>query len=358
MNVSLKAALLLVLAGFLTTACAPTQRVMTFEMPQAPHANRLVWPDPPAPARIVYVGDLVGESNFISSTDDVKSGFRRFLEVLAGVGLDSPPPQVLRRPQSGVTGPDGRIYVTDVGASALFVFDEINGTMDIWSGLAKGLNFVAPTGVAIGIDGQLLVVDSELGEVFVLNSQSGELLNRFGAGVLQRPTGIVVVPEHQLIFVADTQAHDIKVFDRQGQLVDSIGQRGDGEGEFNAPVYLAYQGGKLFIGDVLNARIQVVGVEGRIFNVIGERGLYVGNLTRPKGVALDSDGNLYVVESYYDHLLVFNQQGQLLLPIGGPGFASGRFFLPSGVWVDQHDRIYVADMLNGRVSIFQYIGNP
>lgn len=355
-----RSALLLawLLTVVLVSGCAPAQRVMTFEMPQAQRENRLVWPDPPQPARILYIGDLIGENNFVDASDEVKNGFRRFIEVLAGVGLDRPEPKVMRRPQSGVTGPDGRIYVSDVGASALFVFDEAKGTMDIWTSLSDKVGFVAPTGLAIGMRGELLVADSELGEVFVLDAQSGELLSRFGAGILQRPTGIAVVPEYELLFVADTKAHDIKVFDLEGRLVDTIGQRGEGTGEFNAPVYIAYSDGKLFVGDVLNARIQVIGVEGRVFNVIGERGLYVGNLTRPKGVALDSDGNLYVVESYYDHLLVFNQDGQLLLPIGGPGFASGRFFLPSGVWVDHRDRIYVADMLNGRVSIFQYIGSP
>ncbi|WP_210398087.1 hypothetical protein [Motiliproteus sediminis] len=350
--------LLVTLLAWLTLGCTPAAKIMTFEMPQAPRENRLVWPDPPAPARIVYIGDLIGENNFISAADDVKSGFRSFLEVLAGVGLDEPEPKVLRRPQSGVTGPDGRIYVTDVGSSAVFVFDEAQGTMDIWYSLTDKVNYVAPTGIALAPEGRLLVADSELGEVFVLDSQSGELQSRFGAGVLKRPTGVVVAPEYQLVFVADTRAHDVKVFDFDGNLIDSIGQQGDGVGEFNAPVYMSYRDGKLFIADVLNARVQVVGIEGRVFNVIGERGLYVGNLTRPKGVALDSDGNLYVVESYYDHLLVFNQQGRLLLPIGGPGFSSGRFYLPSGVWTDARDRIYVADMMNGRISIFQYLGNP
>ncbi|MDD5316396.1 MAG: SBBP repeat-containing protein, partial [Candidatus Cloacimonetes bacterium] len=88
----------------------------------------------------------------------------------------------------------------------------------------------------------------------------------------------------------------------------------------------------------------------------GERGLYLGNLVRPKGVAVDSEGNIYVVESLHDYLLVYNREGQLLLALGGTGGDIGQFYLPSGVWVDSRDRIFVADMFNARVMIFQFLG--
>jgi DNA-binding beta-propeller fold protein YncE len=71
---------------------------------------------------------------------------------------------------------------------------------------------------------------------------------------------------------------------------------------------------------------------------------------------VDDEGNLYVVESYYDHLLIFDGEGRLLLPIGGTGKQPGQFYLPAGVWTDTHDRVYVADMFNGRVSVFQFLG--
>jgi DNA-binding beta-propeller fold protein YncE len=76
-------------------------------------------------------------------------------------------------------------------------------------------------------------------------------------------------------------------------------------------------------------------------------------MTRPKGVAVGADGRIYVVESYYDHLLIFDDGGRLLLPIGGTGNAPGKFYLPSGVWTDSRQRVYVADMFNGRVMVFK-----
>jgi DNA-binding beta-propeller fold protein YncE len=81
-------------------------------------------------------------------------------------------------------------------------------------------------------------------------------------------------------------------------------------------------------------------------------------LVRPKGVAVDSASNIYVVESLYDNLLVFNKQGHTLLGLGGSGTGVGEFYLPSGVWIDNQDQIYIADMYNGRITVLQFLGAP
>jgi len=73
-------------------------------------------------------------------------------------------------------------------------------------------------------------------------------------------------------------------------------------------------------------------------------------------VAADDEGNVYVVESMHDTLLVFDAQARLLLSIGGTGSEVGRFYLPAGVWVDGRNRVFVADMFNGRVVVFQFLG--
>jgi 6-bladed beta-propeller len=103
--------------------------------------------------------------------------------------------------------------------------------------------------------------------------------------------------------------------------------------------------------------VQVLDAEGRATGLeIGARGLYVGNLVRPKGVAVDGESNVYVVESLYDSVLIYSAGGEFLMPIGGTGTGTGRFYLPSGVWVDQRNRVFVTDMFNGRVVVFQFLG--
>jgi DNA-binding beta-propeller fold protein YncE len=146
------------------------------------------------------------------------------------------------------------------------------------------------------------------------------------------------------------------VFDDEGRLLDTLGVRGDGPGEFNFPTHISFARGMLYVSDILNSRVQGLAAGGDVKLAFGRRGLYVGNLVRPKGVATDDEGNVYVVESLYDTLLVFDRDGRLLLSIGGTGKEAGKFFLPAGVWVDGRNRVFVADMFNGRVVVFQFLG--
>ena len=150
---------------------------------------------------------------------------------------------------------------------------------------------------------------------------------------------------------------DLKVFDDAGTLLRVIGQRGEGAGEFNYPSHLAFVQDELYVTDTLNSRIQVFAARTeRPSRRFGSRGLALGNLVRPKGVGVDGEGNVYVVESYYDSLLVFSREGEFLMPIGGTGKSTGRFYLPAGVWVDARNRVHVADMFNGRIVLFQFLG--
>ncbi len=342
---------LVLLPLWLAGCAAPAPSVMRYEG-QAGAAT--VWPSPPDPPRYRYVGQLTGEENF-QHDHQAMNGGRRMLAWLVGLVAGQRAPVVLQRPQAGFTDEAGRVYVTDVSRAAVYVFDEAAGRLEVWEMAGRNLRFETPLGISAGEQDQILVADGGLGRVIRLDGK-GRPVGSFGAGLLQRPVGLARDPVSGRIFVADSQAHNIKVFDRQGSLLETWGRRGEGPGEFNAPTYLTFAGGHLYVTDTLNSRVQVFDGTGRFIRSVGRRGLYLGDLPRPKGVALDRDNNLYVVESYYDYLLVFNEKGEFLLPIGGTGKGIGEFYLPAGVWTDQHNRVYVADTFNGRVVVFEYLG--
>ncbi|HEX5801790.1 MAG TPA: 6-bladed beta-propeller [Azospira sp.] len=306
--------------------------------------------------RYIYVGQLTGEENFV--WPEVKtSTFGDVVRWLVGlVGGDSEP-ESLRRPQHGAIDAAGRILVTDISRQAVAVFDRQAGQLVFWDKAFGYQGFVTPVGLALGSKGDVYVADADLGLVAHLDPD-GASLGVIGRGLLQRPTGVAWDAKRKRLYVADTHAHDIKIFDEAGAQVGSFGERGDGKGEYNFPTFLALAGDELYVSDTMNARIQVVGAEhGEFRRSIGTRGTYVGNLVRPKGISLDGEGNLYIVESYHDHLLVFNRQGEFLMPIGGgAGQDVGQYYLPSGVWIDAQNRIFLADTFNGRVVVYQYLG--
>lgn len=352
--------LLPLIAGALLAfaGCASVEPIrgrLHYGMDDAPEGQKLLWPAAPEVPRFLYTGTLVGEPNFRAEGEQARPALARLGRWIAGLDEQAPAPLVLQRP-SALAGDDaGRLYVADVSRQAVFVFDEKAGELLLWEQADAQRRFIAPAGVAVA-PGRVFVSDAELGAVFVLDAQ-GTPRAAIGTGRLERPTGVARDAASGRLFVADTYGHDIKVFDDAGALLSTIGRRGTEPGEFNYPSHLALAGGELYVTDTLNNRVQVLRAsDGAFVRQFGSRGLALGQLVRPKGVSVDAEGNVYVIESFYDSLLVYSPKGEFLMPIGGTGKATGRFYLPAGVWVDGKSRVHVADMFNGRVVLFQFLG--
>lgn len=338
--------------------------------------RNVIWPPTESGeiSRFKYAGELYGEENFRPAHQANRSMGQHMMAALrwlVGFTVGESTPITLQRPQAGVVDAEGRrILVTDVSRQAVYVFDQVAGRLDIWNNATAQQPFITPTGIVMGMGKDVYIADADLAYVTQLNLR-GENVAIIGEGQLVRPTGLAFDRVKQLLYVADTHDHNIKVFDvsqnnvsdaagnKTSTLLRTIGRKGERLGEFNSPTYMALDKGELFVTDTLNARVQVLDAEtGVAKRVIGKRGNNVGDLVRPKGVAVDSDGNVYVVESFHDYLLVFNREGEFLIPIGGTGEGIGQFYLPTSVWVDGNDQVFVADMFNARVALLQYLKAP
>ena len=347
--------LLLAVTAMALSACASTQGPHRFEMPaiDADSDQARMWPAMPEVPRYAFIGQLYGESNQPRDAPP-RDGLQRLFAWIAGLDESRRERLDLLRPQQIATDGNGRVYVTDPGRQSIFVFDEQTGELGVWDERSLDIPLPSPIGILVAEE-SVWVSDSELAVVYRL-SLDGRLQDRIGLGLLERPTGLAFDTLGRRLFVSDTGAGDIKLFDPDGRPAGRWGSAGSGPGEFNRPTFLAYRDARLYVVDSLNARVQVLDDRGQYLRSVGQRGLYVGNFSRPKGIALDSDGNLYVAESYYDHLLIYDAEGRLLLAIGGSGAEPGQFSQPTGIWVDARDRVFVSDMLNSRVSLFQYLG--
>lgn len=347
--------LLLLAAVLVLGGCADVKYTMHMDPEFRNATPPKTWPQAPDAPRYRYVGQLLGEENFVSDEADRRNMGMKMLYWLVGLFEDGNDKVTLRRPQTGTVDDQGRVYVTDVSNHGVFVFDQTEGKLLVWERATEKRRFVTPIGIVLGANGQVLVADAELGEVFRLD-HDGKPLGSFGKGLLNRPTGLARDAKRGRVYVSDTHAHDIKVFNDSGEWLETLGGRGEAEGELNFPTHMTFSADKLYVTDTMNARIQIFDAQGKPQASLGKRGLYYGELSRPKGVTVDGNGNIYVVESLYDNLLVFDSQGRFLMPIGGTGKDIGQFYLPSGVWSDAKGRVYVADMFNGRVVMFQLIG--
>ena len=306
----------------------------------------LVWPAPPDEPRIAYVRSLQSPADF-----GVKpSVFGRFARWLTGEANDGGP---FIKPFGIALDDQANLCFTDTGANAVYCFNPASTTLSRWEQVGS-IRFIAP--VAVAKHGPVLyVADSARGSVVVFDEQ-GRLISEIKAG-LQRPSGLTIVSNR--LFVADSKAQSVLIFDLQGQPAGQIGQRGDGEGEFNFPTHICSDtAGRLYVTDSINGRVQIFDTEGQFLRQIGRLGDVPGRFSRPKGLATDRHDHLYVLDANLDNVQVFDLEGHLLMILGGAGNQPGEFWLPNGIAISANNEIYIADSYNRRIQVFKFIGQP
>lgn len=331
---------LALLAGALIGCSSP--RGDLFSAPKQP----LVWPQAPDQARVKYVGSLSMENDLkpeVSWTE----GLTQLIFGKKKVG-------VLIGPYAVAVDPNDKIYVTDVPASVVHMFDLKARRYCQFSDLDQDEKLLGPVGLAL-IGGRVYVVDSVLAKVCIFNAE-GTYLSSFGQGRLKRPSGIAYRPGRQWIYVTDTARHVINVFDMKGRFVKEIGERGYAPGTFNFPTHLCVDdAGRLYVSDTLNYRVQVFDSDGTFIRTFGAQGDRPGNFAHPAGIAVDNHGRIYVIDRQYENVQIFDGDGQMLMAFGEEGAGFGQFWLPGGIFLDERNRIYVADSFNKRIQVFELL---
>lgn len=306
----------------------------------------LQWPYLPGAAKVIY--------------DHSLSGLTRDRGVAAVLGSvvfgKSAANDDFALPVAVATARDGRIAVADSGRACVHLYIPFTARYLCLSG-SESDKIVSPVGVVFDEDSRLYVSDST-GRVFAFDSEGAIrfVLTTAGAAPLRRPTGITFHPTKKAVYVVDTLAHTVHVFDVDGSFLFSFGSRGTGAAEFNFPTHIARSpSGELYVTDALNFRISIFDGNGKPLGAFGRQGDGSGDFAMPKGVAVDGDGVVYVVDALFDNLQLFDRRGVFLLTVGGRGVDFGEFWLPSGAFISEHGYLYVCDTYNRRIQVFRVV---
>jgi DNA-binding beta-propeller fold protein YncE len=81
-----------------------------------------------------------------------------------------------------------------------------------------------------------------------------------------------------------------------------------------------------------------------------------GKLERPLGVAVDKEGNAWVIDRTNRRVEEFSESGQFLRQFGSSGSGNGQFTDPCGIAISSTGNIVVSDLTNNNVQVFSPTG--
>ena len=149
------------------------------------------------------------------------------------------------------------------------------------------------------------------------------------------------------VYVCDSDNHRIQIFDLDLNFVQSIGSRGEGRGEFNAPFDVKFDtSGNMYVAERGNERIQVMDRSGQFIREFGK-----GRLKGPSGLHI-ADKYVYVCDLIGGCIVVYETSGQFVTSFGRYGQNEGEFYHPFCITSCVDGYIHVCDFGNNRVQIF------
>ena len=328
--------------------------------------SKIVWPNPPAIARIKFVdlftGEKIDPNKYSKKAEKPK---QKWMDRLAGnqqtdeVQVKDLPFQLIR-PYGIAVDSKGMIYAADQGVSAIFIFNPETKAVEL-IGNGKQAHFKGISGLAIDDDDRLLVSDVGLHRVNVFKPGTHELDTAFGGDVLSGPAAIAIDTQNRFVYVVDTPSDVVDVFDADSyKFLRKIGTPGKkhtltSPGNFALPEGVAVDGdGNVFVTDTFYNRVEMFDADGGFIRTFGKNGDGAGDFERPKGIAVDCDGHIWVADAAQDRVKVFSQEGQLLIYFGEHGEYPGRFMGIFGITIDKNNRVITTETFPGRVQIFRY----
>ncbi|VAX11329.1 hypothetical protein MNBD_GAMMA26-2654, partial [hydrothermal vent metagenome] len=181
------------------------------------------------------------------------------------------------------------------------------------------------------------------------------------------PTAVAVGPDEK-VYIAEPDRNLVSVYSGAGQPLATMT-------ELDTPVAVAVDlDGKLYVGNAGRGNVEVYGAD---LVLLGKLGAGDNEFRRPSGIAVDSEGVIYVTDSRVHAVKSFNPDRSSKSSFGSPGTGDGQFRLPTSIAVTDNGltgsaktgELYIPDLsvtkeggywsgyYVARVQVFDLTGN-
>jgi hypothetical protein len=269
-----------------------------------------------------------------------------------------PHPMFFKEATSVAVDSNDNVYVFNRGAHPVIIFDKDGNFLETWGAgvftRPHGITIDAEDNLYLA-DDDAHVVEKRTKEgelIFRLGEQSKPAAWQQG-DPFNRPTNTAVNPETGDLFISDGYGNSrVHKYDTDGKYIKSWGQSGSLEGQFSLPHNIAMNGtDKVTVADRENFRLQTFTTDGEFVKQVHSHRPMA--LTDGKG----DDKNLYVAEAgpppvqegvrgLGRRVVVMDREGNEVTRFGNElaGEDHDQFIAPHGIAVDSEGSVYVAEV--------------
>jgi tripartite motif-containing protein 71 len=242
-------------------------------------------------------------------------------------------------------------------------FDSVVGK----SGVTENSKFDKPMATTVSPDGsKLYVLDTGNNQIQIFKTSDNSYIGKFGTsgsgnGQFANPSDLAFNNDGSKLYVADTGNSRVQIFN--GTNNSYIGQFGERsckseetitDGNFCFPTAITVdKDNNILVGDNSNYRVQKFSSSNMFILKFGEKG-NTSSVTPPgtfydiKGIASDSNNNIYVVNSTNHHVAKYDTFGTFLQEVGSWGSGVNQLRYPTDIEIDSNDNLYIMDVRPGR----------
>ncbi len=258
---------------------------------------------------------------------------------------------------------NGLLYVVDRDNNCIQRLDGSGKFKDLLSKYSfENERFNSPVDMTFDSNGNMFVVDKNNHRIQKFD-KNGNFITNWGGkssllelGKFDSPSGIAVERGNDSrVFVVDCDNNRIQRFENNGDCIDSLGAQGDSDGKFYSPQDIAIDSaGNIFVVDSANERIQVFNKDKKFVTKWAVDGYPLDiEIIETAGVK-----EIYVVCHKSHKIMVYDEKGIRIREIGRQGYdaKAGTFFFPCGIARDSKMRLYVLDRGNECLHIMDRYG--
>lgn len=242
----------------------------------------------------------------------------------------------IKSPATVTEDREGNIYVGDISKPLIVIlnyFGTVKGYLDLTRILIQSERTTQPSFFTNGdakkstkttnppeirirkllIDKQdrLYIADSKKNRIFVMDILTGELIREISENktpdILIKSLTDMALDDRGNLLVLDAARNQVLVISPEGYLIRSFGRTGEGDYDLGLASGLTWDGNRkwIMVTDSNHHRVLLYDKDGECFFGFGRLGMTNGLFYFPRGITVDSNQHVYVLEPSMNRIQVF-----------------------------------------------------